>query len=953
MLGVFGLVLAMSPATYDPTGPLKILILQWSAFLLAGVWFLGAWWTRTPMLRPRLLGPLWLGLLALYVLATPPSSFTGHCLQELARLAALATLYVTAAQVYRTPAQVRAFMLVTVLAVAISTGYGFVQRAGLDPFPLETPGDPLHLAMPGTFGNPNYAAHTLVIAILFATYLASRHWACLGFVALFFVHLYLTGARGSLVGLAAAGGLAGIAYLVSRRVKAPVKAAVTTLAAVVVLGLVGVGGAACVAMIRTGSPVPLDASLLLRYNSYYGAATMALDRPLLGFGPGTYEIENTPYWTAYEQKWFADRRMMNRRVHNDVLETAVDAGIPAAGLYLAILVCGIVYGLVMAFASEDAERRRLGYTFAATFAAFAVDGAFGFNFRVPVSAGLIMVVAGMLEGTWKPAPMARDLGGRAWSSLAWRTALAAVALIVAIYGTRIYESKALVQLGRSARHSKVLDLARECFIKAERLNPYGWLAPRELGLLELTQGKPEAAIPHFERALKRNPHYVMTLLDLANAEIDLAVRGWADQTKGEDRGAGAQVHLESAERLSSEALALCPVCHEAEDYLGRAMALRAIDLQRSSGGKPSPETREAWIRAEVHLKRALRLGATDRARLYGMIAQGRIALNDPGAAEEALLRAVQFTSMSEASETEIWALFARFAQTFKRQEVLRNAIEDHIARLKSARTATPEVLGRMYHRLARAHQALGAPPESVALAFREATRHAPTPPTLWRDYALFAKATGRLEDFTRDVSAAAEYVESGQPGGISVRIMASVWQGTETPEKAAQKLAAAVTSRIQAGQGEGLVDEYGWACDALLGEVRKLPEGTPERAQGVFYVAGIVARLGQLELASQLYGECAPRMPPAQSLVAMHERGQALERLGRVSEAISVYRQGLALAPDNLNVRLALARALRGESAAVARLEYQELLKSNLLTQDERDKIAKEMQSLETGSARQ
>lgn len=100
-----------------------------------------------------------MGLVALHGLAALTSSFPGHCLQELARLAALVSLYVTAAQVYRTPAQVRGFMLATVAAVAVSTAYGFVQRAGLDPFPLETPGDPLHLAMPGTFGNPNYAAH--------------------------------------------------------------------------------------------------------------------------------------------------------------------------------------------------------------------------------------------------------------------------------------------------------------------------------------------------------------------------------------------------------------------------------------------------------------------------------------------------------------------------------------------------------------------------------------------------------------------------------------------------------------------------------------------------------------------------------------------------------------------------------------------------------------------------
>ena len=33
---------------------------------------------------------------------------------------------------------------------------------------------------------------------------------------------------------------------------------------------------------------PLDSSILLRYNGYYGAATMVAARPILGVGPGNY-----------------------------------------------------------------------------------------------------------------------------------------------------------------------------------------------------------------------------------------------------------------------------------------------------------------------------------------------------------------------------------------------------------------------------------------------------------------------------------------------------------------------------------------------------------------------------------------------------------------------------------------------------------------------------------------
>ena len=73
------------------------------------------------------------------------------------------------------------------------------------------------------------------------------------------------------------------------------------------------------------------------------------------------------------------------------------------GATLAILVLGMCYGLLMAFQGHP-ERRRLGYAVAGLFCAFLEDGLFGFNLRVPVSAGILFLMMGLLDGLWSPPP---------------------------------------------------------------------------------------------------------------------------------------------------------------------------------------------------------------------------------------------------------------------------------------------------------------------------------------------------------------------------------------------------------------------------------------------------------------------------------------------------------------------------------------------------------------------
>jgi len=948
---VFVLVLAMFPFSDDPTGDIKNLVTSWASLILAGTWLAGTWRTKQPVRRPPLFLVILLVFLALNLAACLRSSFVGNSLVDLRRLWALFLLYLIASQAYRTPQQVRNLMFVVCMAVAISSIYAFRQRAGWDPFPWSDRTRDEYVNLPGTFGNPNYAAHTLILATIMAVYLAAKRrslWG-LGFAVLFLIHLRFTQQRAGIIALAGALALVVVARLIYRRVRRPVAATAWALIVVAVLGVAGLGAAMGVTKIRTGMPYPLDLSLLIRYKSYCSAAAMALERPLLGWGPGNYKIEYAQFWTPYEQNYFAREQKINQHVHNDVLETGIDAGLPAAGLYLAFLVFGMSFGLLAAFTRSDPMQRRLGYAFAGFFCAFLIDGLFGFNLHVPVSAALLFLMAGALEGLWMvsaPGPSTHRFSGL---SYAWRAAAMVAIVWCALADTGVFASQCLLHSGTAALARNDYDRAGVLLGRGERLAPWNAAFAHRRGVARLAKEDWAAARVHLERALEKDPYSIPALLALARSKMSLGLSLLAQDPPQTPEAAQ---EFDDATRYAERALALCPVFPMADDLLGRIASGRAMALAKQ---QPEAEDQQAltqaWQQAEAHFVRAIQNGAANTSQLYRQLSQIRFALNDTAGAEDALARSIQADPSVETN----WPFFAGFARKSGRYDQFRNTLKWQIQRLNETSPPDDAALAAAYRWLARAEKEGFDNDRAAEAAYRNAVHHDPTGPRTWHAFARFASAAGRLESFkTCLCDTTARLVAQKKTPLPHVAALAEVW--TRGPKTLPRATASLVTVVQQGGAGRlptAKLDML-WAVELLHKETEAatLPNAEPKlgataAAVTLLHLGIVHAGMHDLQRADELLARAMPKLPLAYQAVCARHRSRVLMGLERAPEALALLQDVAAKVPDNLELKRVLAQAF-AEAGQVgkARRAYQVLLKAPKLDDKARKAIQAELDAL-------
>jgi O-antigen ligase len=299
----------------------------------------------------------------------------------------------------RGPLLVGAFLAIAAVNALVS----LLQAADAwQPLPLETRG---RREATGAFvGNVGYLALLLALAAIVAAAIvlhsrrtAFRVAAALSFllsVAALMVNQNLT----SLSALAV--GLVGLLLLTFGRRAIVAIVAAAVLAGVAIAAYPPMRGRAreVVTAARAGD---WDRVLTYRLGAWAAAREMALDRPVLGYGPGTFGAEFVPHRLRAEIK--ARRRYVNplttssyAEAHSDYLQPFAEEGVVAA--LLAIAAAGVLLVSTVRAArrrqAQTGPRRAEKILLAALLSAGAAAAVTWFPFQRPVTAVPLLLVAG-------------------------------------------------------------------------------------------------------------------------------------------------------------------------------------------------------------------------------------------------------------------------------------------------------------------------------------------------------------------------------------------------------------------------------------------------------------------------------------------------------------------------------------------------------------------------------
>lgn len=421
VLGVvlIGALVVLVPVVFSRStleaGRVKLLVVEVLALALGVTWLArtleggrsAAW--RSPLTLPVV------GFAVAHLLALVFSPYAAASAREVWRVGVYLVLFVSVQDLLHRP-WARTLVLALLLATAGGVSvYGWVQRFGLDAVVWSS--DPAHRVF-SSVGNPNMLGGYLVMAALAAAgwIVATRRGWLRGALGLLLAALlpclFWTKTRAAWLGLAA--GLVVFAILLRR---AGYFAALRRhkQVAAIVLGFVAL--LALNASIYLYRPVmerfaTAGTAARVRLTMWQGAFGMFASRPVLGHGPGTFQV----VFPRYRPTDFRDpeRRISYNTLHahNEILETAAELGIVGLACFGAFLAA--FFRGVWRRAARGGPGAPLLTGIAAGAAGILVQSLFGVAYRWIVCPTVFWVLAGLAgadlaaQGRWEEGEGAEE-----------------------------------------------------------------------------------------------------------------------------------------------------------------------------------------------------------------------------------------------------------------------------------------------------------------------------------------------------------------------------------------------------------------------------------------------------------------------------------------------------------------------------------------------------------------
>ncbi|MFM7310946.1 MAG: O-antigen ligase family protein, partial [Flavobacteriales bacterium] len=107
------------------------------------------------------------------------------------------------------------------------------------------------------------------------------------------------------------------------------------------------------------SNVSSDASNLERLNRWHCAFEMFKERPMLGWGPGTYQFVYAPFQRSKDRTIISTNQGNGGNAHSEYLGPLCEEGVLGSLLFIAILVAVSIYSFRLFYAMEYGEAKIL------------------------------------------------------------------------------------------------------------------------------------------------------------------------------------------------------------------------------------------------------------------------------------------------------------------------------------------------------------------------------------------------------------------------------------------------------------------------------------------------------------------------------------------------------------------------------------------------------------------
>lgn len=109
--------------------------------------------------------------------------------------------------------------------------------------------------------------------------------------------------------------------------------------------------------LQSATNIKNDPSNLERLNRWSCAYRMFLDKPILGFGPGTYMFQYAPYQLSYQKTVISTNFATLGHAHSEFLGPLAESGLIGMLLWLLVFVLSIHYTLKLVYEGKSANSR--------------------------------------------------------------------------------------------------------------------------------------------------------------------------------------------------------------------------------------------------------------------------------------------------------------------------------------------------------------------------------------------------------------------------------------------------------------------------------------------------------------------------------------------------------------------------------------------------------------------